>query len=93
VKYEDWKVALAYFTKGSYMFSFHLKSGYHHVKISQKYQTYLGFSWKASDSENEVFYGFTVLPFGLSTAPYVFTKLLKPLEKHWRLQGICMVIF
>ena len=93
VKYEDWKFALAYFTKGSYMFSFDLKSGYHHVEISQEYQTYLGFSWEASDSGDEIFYVFTVLPFGLSTAPYVFTKLLKPLEKHWRLQGISLAIF
>ena len=39
---------------------------------------------------------FMYLPFflfGLSTAPYVFTKLLKPLEKHWRLQGISIAIF
>ena len=93
VKYEDWKFALAYSTKGSYMFSFDLKSGYHHVEISQDYQTYLGFSWKASDSGDEIFYVFTVLPFGLSTAPYVFTKLLKPLEKHWRLRGISLAIF
>ena len=93
VKYEDWKFALAYFTKGSYMFSFDLKSGYHHVEISQDYQTYLGFSWEASDSGDEIFYVFTVLPFGLSTALYVFTKLLKPLEKHWRLQGISLAIF
>ena len=93
VKYEDWKFALAYFTKGSYMFSFDLKSGYHHIEISQDYQTYLGFSWEASDSGDEIFYVFTVLPFGLSTAPHVFTKLLKPLEKHWRLQGISLAIF
>ena len=33
VKYEDWKVAISYFTKGSYMFSFDLKSGYHYVEI------------------------------------------------------------
>ena len=64
------------------MFSFDLKSAYHHVEISQEYQTYLGFSWKTSNSGDEIFYVFTVLPFGLSTAPYVFTKLLKPLEKH-----------
>ena len=93
VKYEDWKVALAYFTKDSYMFSFDLKSGYHHVDILQEHQTFLGFSWRASDSGDEIFYVFTVLPFGLSTAPYVFTKLLKPLEKHWRLQGVCIAIF
>ena len=36
---------------------------------------------------------FTVLPFGLSSAPHIFTKTLKPLEKHWRHQGICIAIF
>ena len=48
---------------------------------------FLGFCWRSPDSDNKVFYVFTVLPFGLSTAPYIFTKLLKPLEKHWRIQG------
>ena len=38
------------------------------------------------------FYVFTVLPFGLSSAPRVFTKILKPLEKHWRYQGICLAV-
>ena len=36
---------------------------------------------------------FTVLPFGLSSAPHAFTKILKPLEKHWRHQGICVAVF
>jgi len=34
-----------------------------------------------------------VLPFGLSSAPYVFTKVLKPLKKHWRIQGLYIAIF
>ncbi|CAH3166026.1 unnamed protein product, partial [Porites lobata] len=34
-----------------------------------------------------------VLLFGLSSAPHVFTKVLKPLEKHWRQQGICVAVF
>ena len=35
----------------------------------------------------------TVLPFGLSSAPYLFTKLLKPVVASWRFKGIPMVIF
>ena len=35
---------------------------------------------------------FSVLPFGLSTACYVFTKVLRPLVKHWRPQGIKTII-
>lgn len=34
-----------------------------------------------------------MLPFGLSSAPYVFTKVLKSLEKYWRIQGLCIAIF
>jgi len=34
-----------------------------------------------------------VLAFGLSSAPYIFTKLLKPLEKYWRIRGLCIAIF
>ena len=36
---------------------------------------------------------FTVLPFGLSLAPYIFTKLVRPLTKHWRAQGTRITIF
>ena len=36
---------------------------------------------------------FTVLPFGLSSAPYIFTKLLRPLVKHWRSQGVRVVVY
>ena len=75
------------------MFSFDLKSGYHHVEIFERHQTYLGFSWKHSNSNQVKFYVFTVLPFRLSSAPHVFTKIHKPLEKHWRSQGICLAVF
>ena len=75
------------------MFSFDLKSGYHHVEIFEGHQTYLGFSWKHSISNLVKFYVLTVLPFGLSSAPQVFTKILKPLEKHCRYQGICVAVF
>ena len=93
VKYEDWKVALSYFMTEAFMFSFDLKSGYHHIEIFEGHQTYLCFSWRHGSSNFTKFYVFTVLPFGLSSAPHIFTKTLKPLEKHWRHQGICIAIF
>ena len=43
VKYEDWKIALAYFQKNSYMISFDLKSGYNHIDIFKGHQFFLGF--------------------------------------------------
>ena len=53
----------------------------------------MGISWRSRYSNNEVLYVFIVLPFGLSSAPYIFKKLLKPLEKHWRIQGTCIAVF
>ena len=64
------------------MFSFDFKSRYHHVEISLDHQTFLGFCWRSPDSNNEVFYVFTVLPFGLSSAPNVFTKLLREILEN-----------
>ena len=36
---------------------------------------------------------FTVLLFGLSSAPYIFTKLLRPLIRQWRDSGFHTTIF
>jgi len=72
-------------------FSFDLKSGYHHVEIFQPYQTFLSFSW---DFQGETrYYIFTVLPFGLSAAPYIFTKILRPLVAWWRANDIYIAVF
>ena len=51
------------------MFTFDLKSGYHHIDIHPDYQTYLGFAWESK-------FCLHVLPFGLSTACYIFAKVL-----------------
>ena len=75
------------------MFSFDLKSGYHHIEIHADYQCFLGFAWKFEEDSSFRYFVFTVLPFGFCTAPRISTKLLKPLEKHWRIQGINMALF
>ena len=74
---EDISVAIQIFSKGFYLFKFHLKSGYHHVEIFPEHRRYLAFSWDFGDGIVKYFQ-FTVLPFGLSSAPYLFKKLLSP---------------
>ena len=49
------------------------------------------FSWEFGEGQTRYFL-FTVLPLGLSSAPFIFTKLLK-LETHWMSQGIATAIF
>ena len=73
VKYEDWKIALSYFQKGSFMITFDLKSGYHHIEIHPDHLRFLGFAWKFPGETPVRYFVFTVLPFGLSSAPYIFT--------------------
>ena len=89
---EDVSIAREVLNPGDFMFSFDLKSGYHHVEIFPEHRQYLSFSWNFSSGVTRYFQ-FSVLPFGLSSAPYLFTKLLKPLVKKWRTEGKSIVVF
>ena len=91
-KYEDHKKALEYFVPGVFFTKFDLKSGYHHIEIFPPHRQYLGFAWNFGDGVVRYF-TFNVLPFGLSTAPYIFTKLLRPLVKLWRSRGLHPIVY
>ena len=91
IKFEDWNDALKYFHKDDFMFTFDLKSGYHHVDIFPDHYKYLGFSWPMNGVVR--YFTFTVLPFGLTSAPYIFTKCLRPLLKHGRGKGLFVVLY
>ena len=41
----------------------------------------------------KTYFVFKVLPFGLSSACYFFTKLLHPLVKFWRGHGLRIVVY
>ena len=45
VKFEDFKVFRNFIKKGSFMFQFDFRSGYHHIDIFEEHWCYLGFSW------------------------------------------------
>ena len=48
-------------------------------------------SWEINQQTH--YFVFTVLPFGLSTALFVVTKLVRPLIKYWRLHAIRIACF
>ena len=85
-KYEDLRSLSQVIEEGHWFFTWDLKSGYHHVDICSEHQKYLGFSWVFADGRRRYF-TFAVLPFGLSTACFCFTKLLRPLVTRWRSLG------
>ena len=81
-RHEDLRFLAEVFQKGFWFSTWDLKSGYHHVDIFPPHRQFLGFSWSIAGSTR--YFCFSVLPFGLSSACYCFTKLLRPLVKRWR---------
>ena len=91
-KREDLSVATQIFDKEYYLFKFDLKSGYHHIEIFPEHRKSLAFAWDFGTGKFRYFQ-FCVLPFGLSSAPFIFTQILKPLQNSWRSRGIPIAIF
>ena len=69
---EDLHTIKNVFAKDFFVFSFDLKSGYHHVDIFPDHRKYLAFSWDFGKGHTRYFQS-TVLLFGLSSAPFIFT--------------------
>lgn len=89
--FEDHSVATGLFQTGDFLFTFDLKSAYHHVMILKSHRTYLGFHWTQHGVTR--YFVFNVLPFGISTAGYIFTKLLRAVVKSWRGKGHKVIVF
>ena len=85
-KYDNLKIISEIFDQNDFFISFDLKSGYHHIPIHKDYQKFPGFSWTLNGQTK--FFKFLVLPFGLSSACYIFTKLMRQLVKKWQSEGI-----
>ena len=58
-----------------------ISSAYHHVDMAPDAAPYLGFEWDSS------FYCFEVLPFGLSSAPWLFTTIMGHSVNFLRYEG------
>ena len=95
IKFEDAQSMLNFLIGESrsnlWAYSFDMKSGYHHVEIYPSHQRFLGFSWVFNGVRK--YFKFVVLPFGLSTGLYIFTKVMRPLVKHWRSQALRIVVY
>ena len=74
-KFEDWTVAIQYYNQGSFIFSYDLQSGNHQIDIFPEHRRFLSFSRQMYGTSE--YFSFNVLPFGLSSAPYIFTKMFK----------------
>ena len=90
-KFEDIHVAESMFDLDSYIYTFDLKGAYHHVDIFPEHTKFLGFSWEKDGIVR--YYVYNSLPFGISTAGHIFTKVLRVLIKYWRSLGHRVIMF
>lgn len=86
-KLEDLKAACRLLEPNMFMGTIDLKDAYFLIPIHKDYRKFLRFS------VNSQIYEFTCLPFGLSTSPMVFTKIMKPVMTSLRSRGLLSVIY
>lgn len=84
-KLEDGKCVRKLLSRGWFMASIDLKDAYYLVPIAKTDQKFLKFKFMGK------LYGFVCLPFGLSVAPYIYTKLMKPIMTYLRSLGYVSV--
>lgn len=68
-------------------YKFDSSEGYYHLDFFPAHQTFLAFCFK------EKFNCYTVVPFGLSSAPFIFTKTIREMVKFWRFNSAKIVMF
>ena len=73
--------------QGDWLVKVDLKDAYFSIPIALEHRKYLSFTVGRKT------YQFTCLPFGLTSAPWVFTKTLKPVAALGRELGIRMIIY
>lgn len=86
-KMEDWKTVVRLLSPGDFLASIDLEDAYLLVPIHQEHRKYLRFRFQ------DQIYQFAALPFGLASAPYIFTKILKPVLSSLRERGFLSVAY
>ena len=81
------KEVLSLLQENCFFITIDFKDAYFSVRIQSEDRKWLRFMWK-----NQSFQ-FTCLPQGLTSAPHIFTKLLKPILSHLRKLGILIVCY
>ena len=85
-KMEDIRTAMRLLLQDSFMANIDLCDAYHSVAIRPGDRKFLRFSWKGQLFE------YTCLPFGLCTAPWLSTKIIKPIVNYLRMSGFMSVV-
>lgn len=91
-KMEDHRTASKMITEGSYMATIDLKESYLLVPVAAEHRQYLRFQF-CDDSLQETMYEFNAMPYGLSSAPRAFTKIMKEVMTFLRNKGFKSIVY
>lgn len=86
-KMEDIRTALALVTPNCYFTVVDQKDAYYMIPMHKSSRKFLKFRWKS------ILYEYLCLPFGLSLAPWLYTKVLKPVLAYLRSRLIVNVSY
>ncbi|XP_057327400.1 uncharacterized protein LOC130668903 [Microplitis mediator] len=86
-KMEDIKLVSKIICQGDFMANLDLEDAYFLLSICISSRKFLRFRYQSQ------LYEFLCLPFGLATAPFVFTKVLKPVLNLLRKRGYVSVVY
>lgn len=86
-KLEDQKTVVKLLSKDCFLATIDLKDAYYLIPMFETHKKYLRFKF-----ENKIF-EFQCLPMGLCTAPFVYTKLMKPVISYLRERGFTSVLY
>ena len=86
-KMESIRTVKGLLQEGDYMMKLDLKDAYLSVPLCPLHRKFVAFHW------GDQLWRFKTLPFGLNSAPYVFTKLTKPIVAVLRKLGIRVILY
>ncbi|XP_073431733.1 protein ILRUN isoform X1 [Dendrobates tinctorius] len=86
---ESVKTAIPLIGPSYFMATIDLKDAYFHIPIHPSHRKYLRFAIQQGPEIRH--FQYNVLPFGISSAPRVFSKIMTEAVPHIRSQGICIV--
>jgi hypothetical protein len=86
-KLEHWKDIFPSLRKGMWGCKIDLKHAYFHLPLHPELKEYLNIK------VGEKFFQFQAAPFGLSTLPEIWTRIMKVFQKKWRAKGILCWIY
>lgn len=84
---EDIRTVLKLMTRGCFMATLDFQDAYFLIPIDEDSRKFLRFMWK------DELWEFVCLPFGLSTAPWLYTKIAKPVVNYLREKGFTSVVY